>query len=263
MSLRNLMKYLAVGLFVACHTMPRASMAQEAITIFAAASLKNAIDDVNLVFADSAKIKPVVSYAATSTLVKQIEQGAPADIFISADINWMDYASERKLVRTEMRVNLLGNKLVLIAPRDSKVGAVALTHGLDLATLAGDGRIAVADVRAVPAGRYAKAALESLGIWAAVENKLAMAENVRATLVLVSRNEAPLGIVYETDARIDPGMKIVGTFPDGSHEPVTYPVALTSTAAPAAVRYISFMRSPAANAILEKYGISVLIRPTS
>lgn len=263
MSLRNLMKYLAVGLFVACHAMPRASMAQEAITIFAAASLKNAIDEVNLVFTDSAKIKPVVSYAATSALVKQIEQGAPADIFISADTIWMDYASERKLVRTGTRVNLLGNKLVLIAPKDSKVGAVSLIRGFDLATLAGDGRIVVADVRAVPAGHYAKAALESLGMWAAVENRLAMAENVRATLVLVSRNEASLGIVYETDARIDPGVKIVGTFPDSSHEPVTYPVALTSTAAPAAVRYISFLQSPAAKAIFEKYGFSFLIRPTS
>ena len=175
-----------------------------------------------------------MSYAASSALMKQIEQGAPADVFISADTDWMDYGSQKKLIKDETRVNLLGNRLVLIAPKDSKIDAVTIAPGFDIAKLAGDGRIATGDVRAVPAGKYAKAALEKLGVWSAAERKLAMAENVRAALALVARGEAPLGIVYETDARVEPNVKIVGVFPADSHPPIVYPVALTATAKPAA-----------------------------
>ena len=241
----------------------RPAAAQDSVTIFAAASLKNAIDDINAAFTRQTGVKTVVSYAATSALMKQIEQGAPADVFLSADLKWMDYGLGKKLVQPAARVDLLGNKLVLIAPKDSKLDKVKIAQGFDLAKLAGDGRIALADVKAVPAGRYAKDALESLGAWNAAENKLAMTENVRAALVLVARNEALLGIVYETDAKIDPGVKIVGTFPDGSHAPVTYPVALTSQAKPAAARYLDFLRSQAAKAVFEQYGFSFLIRPVS
>ncbi len=148
-----------------------------------------------------------------SALMKQIEQGAPADVFISADLNWMDYGSQKKLIKDNTRVNLLGNKLVLIAAKDSKISNVTIGPGFDLAKLAGDGRVATGDVRAVPVGLYAKAALEKLGAWAAVEPKMAMADNVRAALILVARGEAPLGIVYETDAKVEPGVKIVGVFP--------------------------------------------------
>ena len=177
--------------------------------------MKNALDEVNAAYGAKSPAKIVVSYAASSALMKQIEQGAPADVFISADLEWMDYGSQKKLIKDDTRVNLLGNKLVLIAPKDSKLADVTIGPGFDLAKLAGDGRIATGDVRAVPVGRYAKAALEKLGAWNAAEPKLAMAENVRAALALVGRGEAPLGIVYETDAKVEPNVKIIGVFPDG------------------------------------------------
>jgi molybdate transport system substrate-binding protein len=196
-------------------------------------------------------------------LAKQIEQTAPADVFASADLEWMDYVEQKKLIKGGTRVNLLGNKLVLIAPKDSKIGDVTIGQGFDLAKLAGDGRIAVADVRAVPAGKYAKAALEKLGGWAAAEPKLASAENVRASLALVGRGEAPLGIVYETDAKVEKNVKIVGYFPEDSHPPITYPVALTANAKPEAAQYLAFLRSGLAKTVFETYGFTFLIKPTS
>jgi molybdate transport system substrate-binding protein len=238
--------------------------AQERITVFAAASLKNALDDADAAFTKATGIKVTASYEASSALAKQIEQGAPADVFISADLAWTDYASQHKLIKPETRFNLLGNRLVLIAPKESKLDNVAIGPGLDLAKLAGDGRIAVADVSAVPAGKYAKAALEKLGAWAAVEPKLAQAVNVRATLAFVARGETLLGIVYETDAKIEPKVKIVGAFPDGSYPPVTYPVAETADSKNAnAARYLAFLRGSAAKTIFEKYGFSFLIKPVS
>ena len=233
------------------------------ITIFAAASMKNAIDDINSAFAKATGIKAVASYAASSALAKQIEQGAPADVFASADLDWMDYLAKKKLIKTDARVNLLGNRLVLIAPKDSKIGTVAIGPGFDLAKLAGDGRIATGDVRAVPVGKYAKAALERLGAWSAAEKKFAMAENVRAALVLVGRGEAALGIVYETDAKIEKNVKIVGHFPEDSHPAITYPVALTVNAKPEAARYLAFLRSGLAKTVFETYGFTFLIKPTS
>ena len=208
------------------------------ITVFAAASMKNALDDINAAFTKQTGIKMVASYAASSALMKQIENGAPADVFVSADLEWMDYGVQKKLIKDDTRVNLLGNRLVLIAPKDSKIGDVTIGPGFDLAKLAGDGRIATGDVRAVPVGKYAKAALEKLGAWAAVEPKLAMTENVRAALALVARGEAPLGIVYATDAKVEPNVKIVGAFPEDSHPPIVYPVALTTTAKPDAAQYL-------------------------
>ena len=181
---------------------PKPLIAQEQITVFAAASLKNALDDTNTAFTNATGVKVVSSYEASSALARQIEQGAPADVFISADLRWMDYVTERKLIKPDTRMNLLGNRLVLIAPVDSTLGNVAIDQGFDIAKLAGDGRIAVADVKAVPAGLYAKAALEKLGAWSAAEPKLAQAENVRATLAFVARGETPVGIVYETDAKV-------------------------------------------------------------
>jgi molybdate transport system substrate-binding protein len=253
-----------LGLFATLAGAPPTAAAQDSLTVFAAASLKNALDDANAAFSKSTGIKVVASYAASSALVKQIEQGAPADVFISADLRWMDYAAEHRLIKPDSRANLLGNRLVLIAPKDSKLDHVAIGKGFDIAKLAGDGRIAVADVKAVPAGTYAKAALEQLGTWKAAEGKLAMAENVRATLAFVARGETAIGIVYETDAKIEPKVKIVGVFPDESYPPVTYPVAATAATSNAAVaRYLNFLRSSAAKAIFEKYGFSFLIRPVS
>jgi molybdate transport system substrate-binding protein len=233
------------------------------LTIFAAASMKNAVDDINAAFTKATGIKAVSSYAASSALAKQIEQGAPADLFASADLEWMDYVAGKKLIKDATRVNLLGNKLVLIAPKDSKLDHVTIGPGFDLARLAGDGRIATGDVRAVPVGKYAKAALEKLGAWQAAEPKFAMAENVRAALLLVGRGEAPLGIVYETDAKIEKNVKIVGYFPEDSHPPITYPVALTVSAKSEAARYLAFIRSNTAKTIFETYGFTFLIKPTS
>ncbi len=253
-----------LGLFAAIAGAPQPASAQEPITVFAAASLRNALDDVDTAFTKATGTKVVASYEASSALAKQIEQGAPADVFISADLRWMDYAAAHKSIKPDTRVNLLRNRLVLIAPADSKLGKIEIGKGFDIAKLAGDGRIAVADVKAVPAGLYAKAALENLGAWAAAEPKLAMAENVRATLAFVARSETPVGIVYETDAMIEPKVKIVGVFPDNSYPPVTYPVAeTTATTKRTATRYLNFLRTPAAKAIFEKYGFSFLIQPIS
>ena len=243
---------------------PEPLIAQEQITVFAAASLKNALDDANAAFTKATGIKVVTSYEASSALARQIEQGAPADVFVSADLRWMDYAAEHKLIKLNTRVNLLGNKLVLIAPVDSKFDRIRIDHGFDIARLAGDGRIAIADVKAVPAGLYARAALEKLGAWAVVGPKLAQAENVRATLAFVARGETPIGIVYETDAKIEPKVKIIGAFPDDSYPPITYPVAATSDSkSPGVAAYLGFLRTQAAKATFEKYGFSFLIRPVS
>jgi molybdate transport system substrate-binding protein len=243
---------------------PLAAQAQDkSITVFAAASMKNALDDVDAAFTKQTGIKVVASYDASSALMKQIEGGAPADVFVSADLKWMDYGAQKKLTKDDTRVNLLGNTLVLIAPKDSKVDHVTIAPGFDLAKLAGDGRIATGDVKAVPVGIYAQAALEKLGVWSAVEPKMAMTANVRAALVLVARGEAPLGIVYSTDAKVEPGVKIVGVFPDDSHDPIIYPVAATVGAKPEATAYLAFLRSQTAKTIFEAYGFAVLMKPTS
>jgi molybdate transport system substrate-binding protein len=259
---RHILATFAAAIAVAA--VPHLAMAQEkSITVFAAASMKNALDDADDAFTKQSGIKVVVSYAASSALMKQIEQGAPADVFVSADLQWMDYGSQKKLIKDDTRVNLLGNKLVLIAAKDSKIGNVTIGPGFDLAKLAGDGRIATGDARAVPVGIYAKAALEKLGVWASVEPKMAMADNVRAALILVARGEAPLGIVYETDAKVEPGVKIVGVFPDDSHDPIIYPVAATKDAKPEAAQYLAFLRSQAAKSVFEAYGFTFLTKPTS
>ncbi|MBV9556604.1 MAG: molybdate ABC transporter substrate-binding protein [Pseudolabrys sp.] len=240
------------------------ALAQEqALTVFAAASLKNALDDVNAAFTKATNVKASASYAASSALAKQMESGAPADVFISADLNWMDYVAGKNLIKADSRYNLLGNKLVLVSGKDSKIENVKIDQGFDIAKLAGGGRIAVADVKAVPARLYAKAALEKLGSWAAAEPKLAQAENVRATLAFVARGETPIGIVYETDAKVEPAVKIAGYFPDNSYPPVTYPVAATANAKPDAQKYLNFLKSSASKAVFEKYGFSFLVKPVS
>jgi molybdate transport system substrate-binding protein len=233
------------------------------LIVFAAASMKNALDDIAAAYAAGTGVKIVASYAASPALAKQIEQGAPADIFASADIDWMDYAIGKKTINEPTRVNLLGNRLVLIAPKDSKIDKVAIGPGFDLAKLAGDGKIATADVKSVPVGKYAKASLEKLGAWTAAAPKFAMTENVRAALALVARGEVMLGIVYSTDARVEPGVKIVGTFPSESHPAIIYPVAATTNAKAEAIDYLAFLRSSAAKAIFERYGFSFLVSPTT
>jgi molybdate transport system substrate-binding protein len=235
----------------------------KSLTVFAAASMKNALDDIDAAYTVKTDVKIVVSYAASSALAKQIEQGAPADVFVSADTDWMDYATAKKTINEPTRVNLLGNSIVLIAPKDSKIDNVSIGPGFDLSKLAGDGKIATGDVKAVPVGKYAKASLEKLGAWQAAEPKFAMAESVRAALALVARGEAVLGIVYATDAKVEPGVKIVGTFPADSHPAIIYPVAATASAKAEAADYLGFLRTSAAKAIFEKYGFMFLISPTT
>jgi len=254
----SLLAVVALALYAA----PAAAQ-QKTITVFAAASMKNALDDVNAAFLKTGGFKAVVSYGASSALARQIEQGAPADVFASADLDWMDYSAQKKLIKDDTRINLLGNRLVLIAPKDSKIENVTISPGVDLAKLVGDRRIATGEVTSVPVGKYAKFALEKLGLWASVEKKFAMADNVRAALALVSRGEAVLGIVYETDARIEPGVKVVGVFPPDSHPPIVYPAAATATARPEADVYLAFLRSGIAKAVFEQYGFTFLVRPIS
>ncbi|MGB8399200.1 molybdate ABC transporter substrate-binding protein [Bradyrhizobium sp.] len=233
------------------------------ITVFAAASIKNALDEVDDAYTAKTGVRVTASYAASPALAKQIELGAPADIFASADTDWMDHATARQAIDAPTRVNLLGNSIVLVAPADSRIERVDIGPGFDLAKLAGDGRIATGDVKAVPVGKYARAALEKLGAWQAAEPKFAMTENVRAALALVARGEADLGIVYSTDARVEPGVRIVGTFPADSHPAIIYPVAATTTAKPEAAGYLAFLRSTAAKTIFERYGFKFLVSPTT
>jgi len=249
-------RVLAVVLFgIAAHP----ALAQDkTVTVFVAASMTNVANDLNGIFARNTGIKVTPSYAASSALAKQIEEGAPADVFISADIPWMNYVQERKLIKNNTRFDIAGNRLVLIAPKDSKIDNVTIGKGFDLAKLAGDGRIATGDVKSVPVGRYAQASLEKLGSWKAAESKFAMTDNVRAALVLVARGEAALGIVYETDAKVEPGVKIVGRFPADSHPPIVYPVALTAKAKPEADAYFKLLRSATTQVILEKHGFTYL-----
>ena len=229
-----------------------------ALIVFAAASLKNALDAINAQWQKETGKKATISYASSPALAKQIEQGAPAQIFISADLDWMDYVAKKNLIRPETRSNLLGNRIVLIAPKDT-AQPVEIKPGFDLAKILGDGRLAMANVDAVPAGKYGKAALEKLGVWPSVSGKTAQAENVRAALLLVSRGEAPAGIVYQTDAAADPNVKIIGTFPENTHAPIVYPIAMTANAThPDAAAFLAYITSAKARPLFEAQGFSVL-----
>jgi molybdate transport system substrate-binding protein len=227
--------------------------AADTVTVFAAASLKDALDENAKAYQLRAGDRIVLAYAASPALAKQIEAGAPADLFISADLDWMDYLDQRRLIKPATRRNLLKNRLVLIAPADSKV-SVNIAQGFPLARLLGDGRLAMANPDAVPAGKYGKASLEALGVWKDVQSKVASAENVRAALVLVSRGEAPLGIVYRTDAAADSKVRVVGLFPENSHPPIVYPIAMTVSGKPPAEAFLKWLSQPEAKAIFAKHG---------
>lgn len=233
------------------------------ITIFAAASLKNALDEASGTWVAEGHAKPVISYAASGPLAKQIEAGAPADLFISADLDWMDYVQKKNLIDPASRVTLLGNKLVLVAPKDAK-STLDLKPGADLAGFLAGGRLAVGQPQSVPAGKYGQVALENLGIWDTVKDKLAQADSVRAALFLVARGEAAAGIVYQTDAAAEPGVKIIATFPAESHPPILYPAsrvaASTNTDATA---FLAFLTSDKARPAFEKQGFLVLAKTTN
>jgi molybdate transport system substrate-binding protein len=237
---------------------PAAQGETEPPVIFAAASMKTALDAVAESWQASTGKAATITYASSATLAKQIAQGAPADIFISADLKWMDFLERENLIRKETRRNRFGNKLVLIAPADSTI-QLEIAKGFDLAGAAGEGKIAVCLIDSCPAGIYAKEALESLGVFAAAEPKLAQVENVRSALSLVARGEAPLGIVYATDARADPGVKVLGTFPESSHSPIIYPVALVASSTNRdAAFFLSFLASQAATKIFAGQGFEIL-----
>lgn len=228
------------------------------VTVFAAASLTNALNEVGDAYAATGRGKIRVSYAASSTLARQIEKGAPAQVFVSADQEWMDYLGTRGQVIASSRVNLLANDLVLVAPTDSALGAVTITREVSISALAGGGRIATGDPDHVPVGRYARQALEALGQWSQVEPKLARMDSVRSALTMVERGEVPLGIVYGTDAAATRKVKVVAVFPGTLHAPVIYPAALVSgNETPAARAFLDFLATPPARAIFVRHGFKV------
>ena len=231
----------------------------EPVKVFAAASLKTALDDVAKAWSAQNPAHTVVtSYAASSALAKQIANGAPADLFLSADLDWMDDLASKELLAPATRKSLLGNTLVLVAPAGSGV-KLDLKPGADLSGALAGGKLAVADVKAVPAGKYAKAALENLGLWSAAEPALAQAENVRAALALVAHGEARLGIVYATDAKSESKVEVIGTFPEASHPPIVYPVAqLKASTNAGAAAFEVFLEGPEAAAIFKADGFAVL-----
>ncbi len=255
--LRYIASLLAAVLFGLAVPAP-ASAQSGNVLVFAAASLKEALDGVAARWRKETGKTAAISYAASPALARQIEQGAPAQIFISADLDWMDYLAGKNMIKLETRTNLLGNRIVLVAPKTS-TAMVRIEPGFPLASLLGDGRLAMADVRAVPAGKYGKAALESLGVWDSVAGRVVQTENVRVALILVARGEAPLGIVYRTDAAADPGVKVIGTFPEESHPQILYPVALTAGAAhPDAAAFLAYVKSAAARPLFAASGFSIL-----
>jgi molybdate transport system substrate-binding protein len=261
LSRRKLLSLVVAAAFALSLTPSFAGNEDKGPLVFAAASLKDALDSINEAWTKDGQKPVVISYAASSMLAKQVEEGAPADIFISADLNWMDYLAERNLINPDTRFNLLGNRLVLIAPKDSTL-ETTIAPDFPLASLLGDGKLAMANTDSVPAGKYGKAALTKLGVWEAVKDKVAQAENVRAALLLVSRGEAPLGIVYATDAHADPNVKVLGVFPEDTHPPIVYPVAiLARTENLDSQAFIAFLRGNTAKRLFEAQGFEVLSAP--
>lgn len=234
-------------------------LAARAQTVMAAASLTDAIKQLAAQWTAAGHPAPKLVFGASSSLARQIEQGAPADIFISADEQWADDLQSKDLLDTASRRDVLGNTLVLIAPASAPGGPIPIGPGTDLmARIGPEQRLAVGETSSVPAGIYAKQALQTLGLWESVRDHLVPAESVRVALVFVARAEAPLGIVYATDAAIDPGVKIVGTFPEDSHPPITYPFALTRQAtSPDAKALFAFLTGPDAAATYKQLGFTI------
>ena len=230
----------------------------ETVTVFAAASTTNALAEIGRLFENNEKTKFRVSFASSSTLAKQIEQGAPADVYVSANIRWMNYLEEKKLIEPATRFDLLSNRIVLIAPKDSRINHIDIGPVLDLPGLLGDGLLSMGDPDHVPAGMYGMKSLEKLGLWAGVEKRVARAKDVRAALALVERGETPLGQVYSTDAAISDKVKVVGFFPSESHPPIVYPVAAVAGGeTEAAGQFIKFLKGPESTAIFKRYGFTV------
>jgi molybdate transport system substrate-binding protein len=257
MNKRMTLRALLAGLYVvACGFGSAAALAADEpqpLLIFDAASLTEVVEELGRTFTQQAHVAVKSSPAASSALAKQIEAGAAADVFFSADLEWMDYLDQRKLLRPGSRHDVVRNSLVLIAPAASKV-SLKIAPGFDLLEALGDGKLATGDPDSVPVGKYARAALEKLGAWNSVSGRIVRAENVRSALAFVARGEAPLGIVYRTDALAEKRVRIVAVFPEDSHPPIVYPIALTTRAGPAAQRFLDFVISDAAKPIFRQYG---------
>ena len=253
---RSFLLSVAAAVSISITSVMPASAAEKLI-VFAAASLKGSLDDVAKLYEKKSGNTIAISYAASGPLAKQIEAAAPADIFISADKKWMDYVVEKGAVKKDAAVNLLGNRLVLVAPKDSTV-SLKIGKGFDLVKALGDSRLAMGEIKSVPAGNYGKQSLEFYGVWADVEKKVAFADNVRGALKLVTTGEAPLGIVYETDAKADKGVKVVDTFGEDSHKPIVYPAApIAASKSPATKEFFDFLRSAEAADVFKKAGFTI------
>jgi molybdate transport system substrate-binding protein len=260
------MPRILLGLGLLCLTISASLPAAEAqqtqqpqILVFAAASLTDAIQEISAAYEKTAHVKVKSSFDSSSVLARQIEAGAPADGFFSADTAWMDYLQSRDLIQPGSRKNVLGNRLVLIAPAQSQIQLKIAPH-FPLAAALGNGRLATGDPDSVPVGRYARSALTTLGVWDEIAPRLARAENVRVALLYVARGEAPLGIVYASDALADKSVRVVDTFPADTHEPIVYPIALTKAAKSQAVGFVAFLTGPHGHDIFVKYGFTVLAR---
>jgi molybdate transport system substrate-binding protein len=252
--------FAALGACLALAAPIPARAEAQSVTVFAAASLKTALDDIAAQWRKETGKTARISYAASGPLARQIEAGAPADIFISADVAWMDYAAQRKLIKRETRRNLLGNALVLVAPSDSAAQPMQIDAQTDiLGLLGGDGRLAMGQPKSVPAGAYAEQALTSLGLWGKVKDRIAQTESVRATLIVVARGEAPLGIVYRTDAHAEARVKVLGTFPESSHAPIVYPIAIIAASTnPDGKAFYDYLATAAASALFKRESFDVL-----
>lgn len=236
-------------------SLPAADTRQPQILVFAAASLSDALREVVAAYEKTSAAGVTMSFDASSNMARQIEAGAPADVFFSADAQWMDYLQSRNLIQPSTRQNVVGNRLVLIAPAGSRVKLKIAPH-FPLAAALGNDRLATGDPDSVPVGRYARSALSALGIWDEVAARLVRAENVRAALMYVDRGQAPLGIVYASDALVDKDVRVVDTFPANTHEPIVYPVALTKSAKSEAAGFITYLVSPRGHEIFVKYGFT-------
>lgn len=242
-----------IAFFGSCQSVFAADPTSMSITVFGAASLTNVLQDLGDNFTKQTSVPIKFSFAASSALAHQIENGAPADVFFSADVDWMDFLQKRNLLRPLTRHNVVGNRLVLIGPTDSPL-KLKIAPNFALLEALGSGRLATGDPDSVPVGRYAQAALTQLGVWAQVAPRMVRADSVRSALAFVDRGEVPLAIVYETDALVDKHVRVIDVFPPSSHAPIVYPIALTATAGAAAAAFVTFVRGPAGDATFKAYG---------
>lgn len=257
--IRTVFALLLFGLAVDTSLLRTAEAQQRQIEVFAASSLTDAMQQLAETYRRTAHVDVKLSFAASSNLARQIESGARADVFFSADTDWMDYLQKRNLIQPTTRANLLGNSLVLIAPAQSAIQLKIAPH-FALAAALGTRRLATGDPDSVPVGRYARAALMTLGVWDAVASRIARAENVRAALMYVARGETPLGIVYGSDALVEKGVRVVDTFPANTHPPIVYPIALIKSAQDTAAPFLAYLSGPQAQKVFIKYGFTVPAR---